>query len=195
MKKIEKFLIIEKNVLIVSYIVLIYTLTSVNYVISRIYIEEGIYIKIYGVELFVISIISAIVMALLDYIKRKEIAKGICFQVIEKYGIRDQYERFLAVKKCIESFEKNGKRNIRRNVYVIEASIERDQAYSVVFPLIITITTAIFIEKELISITSPVSMIMITLVALSVVEIVSIIPRNAFIKKVVECIKKEHKIE
>ena len=58
-----------------------------------------------------------------------------------------------------------------------------------------TIVTALFIEKEIVPITSPVVMILITLLVLEVVEISSIIPRNAFIKKVVECIKKEHNLQ
>lgn len=190
---IKRFWMIEKNIFIISYVITIYTLIAIGYFVSDLIIE---YISA-RMEIFIIfslTIIISFVVSLIDYIKRKEVAKGICYQVLEKCAIRDQYERFLAIKKCIETYKRHGKCNIRRNIYVIEASIERDQAYTVVFPLIITIVTALFIEKEIISILSPVSLMLFSFLVLSVKEIITIIPRNAFIKKVVECIRKENNL-
>lgn len=195
MKKIKRFWLMEKNVLFRSYVILIYTLITVDDVVRSTYIEQGIYIKNYTGLCFVISIILAFIISLVDYALRKKIIEGICFQVIEEYSIKEQYERFLAIKKCIERFKYQNRCNLKRNVYVIEAAIERDQTYSIVFPLMITILTTLFIEKEIIPITSPIAMIMITLLVLVVLDIIFIIPRNAFIKKVIECIKKEHGLQ
>lgn len=191
----KKILSLEKNVFFVAYLIALYVLITIDFVVSDRYLEQGIYRSLHIWETFVISIILALIISVFHYIKHKKTYQGICFQVIEKYAIKDQYERFMAIKECIEKYEYLGKRNLKRNVYVIEASIERDQTYSVVFPIMITVVSALFIEKEIIPITSPVVMLLISLLVLKVVEMLSIIPRNAFIKKVVECIKNERKLQ
>lgn len=195
MKKIKQFIYVEKNTLNISYITIIYVLSAVSSFVIDELVKSGFNMLKYIVSVFVITILLSIIISIIDYTKRKETVTGLCFQVVKKYRIRDQYERFLAIKKCIETYEKYNKHNVKRNIYVVEASLERDQAYSVVFPILITVITAIFVEKEILPITSPFTMFLITVVILSVVEIVCIIPRNAFIKKVLEYTKKEHKIE
>ncbi len=190
---IKRFWMIEKKTFVISYVITIYILIAISYFVSDLIIE---YISA-GMEIFIIislTIIIPVVVSLIDYIKSKEVAKGICFQVLEKCAIRDQYERFLAIKKCIETYKRHGKCKIQRNIYVIEASIEHDQAYSVVFPLILTIVTALFMEKEIISFYSPVSLMIFLVLLFAVIEIITIIPRNAFIKKVVEFIRKENNL-
>lgn len=192
---VKRFLKIEKNILILSYILIIYTIIAIDSFTGVISKQTGKKIIVYIILMFAITFVFSLFIAFIDYRKKKELTKGICFKVLEKYEIKEQYARFLAIKKCIENYKIEGKKcNIKENVYVIEASIERDQAYSVVFPLMMTIIIALFIDKETIPMYSPIWMIMISLMAFAVIELVHIIPRNAFIKKVVEYIKKEHKI-
>ena len=189
MRKIKRFFMLEKNVFFVCYIIVIYMIITLDNIA---FMKNEKYVPINVILMYIVSILVAFIVALIDYHRRKEIIDGICFQVIEKYKIKDQYERFLAIKFCIETYEtKEKQHNVEMNVNVIEASIERDQAYSVAYPLMITITTALFIDKEIIPVTSPLSMVLLTLLALAVIELVMIIPRNAFIKKVVESIKRE----
>lgn len=194
--KIKQIFELEKKMFVTYYIIAIYTIITIYDITCTKALEQGVYMKMNVPLIFVGAIVVALLFVLYDYHKKKGIMNGICFIVLQKYKIKEQYERFVTIKQCIETFEdEDGNCDIWMNVNVIQASIERDQAYSVVYPLMITIVTALFIDKEIIPVTSPLSMILITLVAFAVIELVMIIPRNAFIKRVVECIKKEQKYE
>ena len=78
------------------------------------------------------------------------------------------------------------------NIGVIEAAIEHDQARSVIYPVFITIISVFFYETDMISINSILGLFLVTIIVLSMLELVRQIPRNAFIKKVIENIKEEN---
>ncbi|MBQ2901174.1 MAG: hypothetical protein IJE49_04945 [Agathobacter sp.] len=143
--------------------------------------------------LLVVSILGSFMLILISYFRGQEKINSLYFQVAEKSMIVDQYQRYLEIKKCIETYKNTkGEVDLETNIVVIEATTEHNQAYSVGVPILLTALTAVFFSTEEISVMSPLGAFLAFLVVILSVELVNNIPRNAFTKKVVEKIKEEN---
>ena len=194
LKAIKRFLVYERIKLIEIYLCSIYVGIFLYEILSLNYLE---YIVKYSIEILLIlfgaSVFLSFLVAIIHYCMNQKLVNGICFKVLEEYKFREQYERFLAIKKCIKTFTYNSEKcDVKTNISVIEAAIEHDQAYSVLFPILTTIISVLFFEKDIFSITSPILWLITSLLVVSSVNLLYQIPRNAFIKKVIENIKEEN---
>lgn len=139
---------------------------------------------------YVISAIFTVIIYLFTYYHlKKDIINGICFRVLEKCQIKEQYKRFIEIKKCIETYKnEHGKCEIKTNVNVIAASIAYDSAKCIVYPILLTAIAFVIPDSD---------NLMLIRIMLGLPMIYALllfahgISRNAFIKKVIECISDE----
>ena len=197
-KKIEeqmsKFWIFARLRLVVKYIIILYICMGVIYLAGPYYMNivlnhfDGIMYVVMGIVLLI-----SFAITFWEYKKKEDITNGICFRVLEKCEVKEQYKRYTEIKKCIETYKNaDGICDLNSNIGVIEAAIEHDQARSVIYPVFITIISVFFYETDMISINSILGLFLVTIIVLSMLELVRQIPRNAFIKKVIENIKEEN---
>lgn len=193
-KEVMKFFCLRKTLLITYFIVILYVGAFVLYVLKHINIDIiAKNMDIFVVLLLLASLLGSTVLTVMDLIIHPEIINSLCYKVVEKCQIREQYQRYLEIKECIETHNNSkGECDLETNIAVIEAAIEHDQAHSIVVPIFITATTAIFFENEQISVLSVGGSFLAILMILLIMALVKQIPRNAFIKKVVEKIKEEN---
>lgn len=193
-KEVIKFFCLRKTLLITYFIVILYVGAFVLYVLKHMNIDTIVKnMDIFIVLLILVSLLGSMGLTVMDLLIHPEIMNSLCYKVIEKCQIREQYQRYLEIKECIERHNNSkGECDLETNIAVIEAAIEYDQAHSIVVPIFITATTAIFFENGQIPVLSIGGSFLAILMILLIMALVKQIPRNAFIKKVVEKIKEEH---
>lgn len=143
------------------------------------------------IVLILFYILSAIITVTMFsvFCRQKDVINGICFSVLEKCRIREQYKRFIEIKKCIETYkDEHGKCEIKTNVNVIAASIAFDSAKCIVYPILLTAIAFVIPDSD--------NLVLIRMI-IGIPTICALwsfarsISRNAFIKKVIECINDE----
>lgn len=193
-KEVMTFFRLRKEVLITYFIIILYTGAFILYILK--YLNVGIIVENmhwFFVFLLVVSVLGSIGLTIKELVTNPEIINSLCYKVIEKCQIKEQYKRYLEIKECIETYNNSEEKcDLETNIAVIEAAIEYDQAHSIVVPIFITATTAIFFENGQIPVLSIGGSFLAILMILLIMALVKQIPRNAFIKKVVEKIKEEH---
>lgn len=193
-KDVINFLHLKKTMVITRFITILY----IGEIIIYFLIVENIDVIVKNVNIFVIldiiiSLLGSLVITITELLINPQIINSLCYKVIEKNQIKEQYQRFLEIRKCIVTHKNSeGKCDIETNIGVIEAAIEHDQAQSIVVPIFVTAITAVFFETGQISVLSIGGSFIAILIILLVVELVRQIPRNAFIKKAIEKIKEEN---
>lgn len=138
-------------------------------------------------------------IVVIHYIINKDIRNGLWIRVMELYEIKEEYNRFVGIKECIKNYKYtvNNKeiKDVLTNINVIEASIERDNTFSVLAPIFLTVFTVIFIDNNKFSFDILVLLPIIALIFLAIIELINQLPKNAFIKKVVASIREDIKVE
>lgn len=141
---------------------------------------------------FVLYVVAGLITSIVIYVWHKvtdQNINGLCYQVLIKCEIKDQYDRFIAVKECVETYEHEaGKCNKNTNLRVVTAAIEFDQAQCIVMPIMLTGIAFVIPNSE----NGLMLRMMIGAPLLfALCELMYVIPRNAFIKRVIESINEE----
>ena len=136
---------------------------------------------------YLISIAVFIVTIIYAYRKDKDYFERLYFKVATEYKIRDDYTNYVAMRDAVISYNYKGKVDIKQNIEVIQASLDRDQAYNIYWSVLLTavgVLAGILQGKNMLDNFYAVTIYLLTLVVymLSAIKI----PRNSFIKKVVE---------
>lgn len=138
---------------------------------------------------FVLYVVTGLVTSIVIYVCYRVTGQninGLSYHVLIK---KDQYDRFIAVKKYVETYEHEaGKCNKKTNLRVVTAAIEFDQAQCIVMPIIFTGIAFVIPNSE-----SGLTLRMMigAPLLLALCELMYVIPRNAFIKRVIESINEE----
>ena len=140
-----------------------------------------------AVILYFVSAIITFISCIVIYHRIKNIMNGLCYIVLLKCQIKEQYKRFEEIKKCIEIFiNESGKCDIKTNVNVISASIAFDNAKCIVYPILLTAATLVIPDSD--------ELVLMRLIIglplfYAMWEFACSISRNAFIKKVIFTLK------
>ena len=192
---VKDFFTLNQSMIVILFLVVLYVSTFLySFVIEQLIINnklERIPSDIINLTiLYIVSAIITFIFCIVIYHRVKNIMKGLCYNVLLKCKIKEQYKRFEEIKKCIETFEnESGKCDVKTNVNVISASIAFDSAKCIVYPILLTAATLVIPDSdELMSI----RLIIGFPLFYAVMEYARGISRNAFIKKVIECISEEH---
>lgn len=188
---IKKYFVVYKQSILVCYISVLYMLIFLYEFVLE---WKGNFFDKF-IDPFIVLILFYILSAIITvtmfsvFCRRKDVINGICFSVLEKCRIREQYKRFIEIKKCIETYKNEyGKCEIKTNVNVIAASIAYDNAKCIVYPILMTAIAFVISDSDDLMLIR----IMIGLpMLLALWSFAHSISRNAFIKKVIECISDE----
>ncbi|MGN0338405.1 MAG: hypothetical protein ACI4EE_13010 [Lachnospiraceae bacterium] len=134
-----------------------------------------------------LTVLSTIVI----YLHNKDYFEQLYNKVCRSYKGRDDYKNFVEIKEIIMTYEFNGKKDVKRNVAVIQASIERDNAFTVFWSALLTIfgvILGIVYGKDSYSYWYTTMYLILFAVYLKMGRN---IPRNSFIKKVLDTIVDE----
>ncbi|MBO5097677.1 MAG: hypothetical protein J6B96_05110 [Agathobacter sp.] len=140
-------------------------------------------------------LVIPLLFVIIHYIVNKDIRNGIWVSVAELYEIKEEYNRFWSIKECIKNYKhivNNQEINdVSMNINVIEAAIERDNTFSILTPILITVFTAVFIENDRVILEPFIYLLIIALIFTFLIDLGFQLPKNAFIKKVVINIREE----
>lgn len=191
---ISNFIILYKQTIVILYIFILYLSMFLYYlVIDQLIISKKLErVPSFTFSLMILYFIPAIITfisCIAIYQSVKKIINCLCYSVLLKCQIKEQYKRFEEIKKCIETFEnESGKCDIKTNLNVISASIAFDRAKCVVYPILLTASALVIPDSdELIQMRLIIGLPLL----LAMWEFARGISRNAFIKKVIECISEE----
>lgn len=143
-------------------------------------------------------VVFPLVIVVIHYIFSKEIRNGLWISLMEQYEILEDYKRFVGIKDCVKNYkytiDNQETEDVLTNVNVVEAIIEREKTYSVLVPILITTVTALFIENEIFANNIILILLFSLLILVLLKELISQLPKYAFIKKVVASIREEIKV-
>lgn len=140
--------------------------------------------------LLLISIALTVIMTIYVYSKNKDYFEQLYTMVCMTYKIGDEYKIYTKIKKIILTYKFNDKVDVKQNISVIQAALERDNAHSIFYSALLTIFGVILgvVNGE----DSLLNMEMIVVYLMLIVMYINAgrtIPRNSFIKKVIDTIE------
>lgn len=135
------------------------------------------------------SVTLLVVTIVVAYKKNKNYFEQLYTIVCMNYKIRDEYKNYVEIKDIILKYRFDGKVDVKRNIAVVQAAIERDKAYSIFWSALLTVFGVLlgagYGDNSLLSM--EISMMYLILI-LMYMEVGRVIPRNSFIKKVLDSI-------
>ena len=179
MKKFFKFCWYEKSKILVLFVA--------NLFVAEYLFEIFKIFKIVPMVLLAIALTFGIIVY--GYLNNKDYFKRLYVKVCIEYKIRDEYKNYSEIKKIIETYMFEGQLNVKQNIAVIEAAIEKEKAFNIFYSALLTICGAIIgvVYGENIFINLQM-MIIYVLLFLIYYIVGSNIPRSAFIRMVIDSI-------
>lgn len=136
---------------------------------------------------YLIAIIISVIIMAFSYKKNEDYFEQLYVKVCMEYKTRDDYKNYVAIKDVVVSYNFKGKVDIQQNIVAIQACLDRDQAYSIYWSVLLTAAGVFvgFLSKsyDLPRIYAITTYFMILLVYM---QSARRSPRNTFIKKVIE---------
>ena len=136
---------------------------------------------------FVLATIVALVVSIYRYVTGIKYFSSICYLVLEKYKIEDQYDRCYAIRECVQNYRNSeDKIDVSMNVTTLEASIAHDETFGIILPMVLSALTLFFSKAD------PIFLLHLALwMFVLIANLLYMLPRNAFIKKVLTRIKEK----
>lgn len=159
-------------------------------IFDALYCGVSIFFLIVGIfqewKMIVFSCALTLLFTIIAYLKNRDYFEQLYVKVCMSYKIRDEYKNFVEIKKIINTYEFNGELDVKQNIAVIQASIERDKSNSVFWSAILTacsVILGIIYGKDILT-----NWYMVIYLILFIVymKIGMNIPRNSFISKVLD---------
>lgn len=187
---LKRFFILFRSYMIASYIIVLYGLMILYYFIYSDMLDNHIIKEIPNsptvmLVLYTASAVFNLVFYLFVYHMEKDMLNGLCYQVIEKCAERDQYKRFEEIKRCIETFRNDRDEcDVKKNMNVLSSALAYDDAKSIAYPIIASVV-------KLAAPNDGVGWFFGGILIVTFCFFAYRLSRNAFIKKVIECIRDE----
>ena len=150
-------------------------------------VAEFIFFRAGIITVLIVSTGLTVGITIYTYRKNNDYFEQLYVKACMGYKIRDEYKNYIEIRETILTYQFNGQLNIKQNIEVLQAAIEKDKAYSLICSALLTVYGVMFGviygHDELMNM----QMIIVYLILfLTYMEASRRIPKNTFIKKVAD---------